>query len=142
MGNDNNKEKLSVSVMVFAIVGVVLLVLGIMLCINNNFKMQVISSEAVVTGLQTATDADGNVVSTTYTLTYNANYNDYNATFLDNDSSMEMGDKMIVYYDFFDPTSVSKKRDGYYGYISLLLGIIFVLKTGPRFIRIIKDNYL
>lgn len=142
MGNDNNKEKLSVSVMVFAIVGVVLLVLGIMLCINNNFKMQVISSEAVVTGLQTATDADGNVVSTTYTLTYNANYNDYNATFLDNDSSMEMGDKMIVYYDFFDPTSVSQKRDGYYGYISLLLGIIFVLKTGPRFIRIIKDNYL
>ena len=139
--SNNYKEKLNVPVMIFAIVGVVLIVLGILLCNNNNFKMQVISSDAVVTGLQTATDVDGNVISTTYTLTYNANRSDYNATISDDESSMNLGDKIILYYDFFDPMSISLKRKGFHGYIAILLGIIFVLKTGPRFLRIIRDNY-
>ena len=141
MGN-SIKEKLHLPTMIFCIIGCVLFVLGVLLCINGKFKMQIIGSEAVVTGIQTATDSDGSVISTTYTLTYNANRSDYNASIVSNDSDLELGDKMLLYYDFFDPTSVSQKRGGYYGYIALLLGLICVLKTGPRFIRIIKDNYL
>ena len=40
------------------------------------------------------------------------------------------------------PENVSVKRSGYIGYLSIILGIILVIKTGPKFIRIIKDNYL
>ena len=49
---------------------------------------------------------------------------------------------MTLYYDFISPESVCDKRSGYIGYISIVLGIILVIKFGPRFIRIIRDNYL
>ena len=53
-----------------------------------------------------------------------------------------MGDKITLYYDFFNPDSVSEIRTGYQGYLALIIGLILVLKTAPRFIRILKDNYL
>lgn len=144
MGNEvsSNKEKLSVPVMIFSIVGVVLIVLGFMLCKNNNFRLQVISSEGIVSGIQTSTDADGNVVNKVITVTYKGGRSDYSATINGTDLDLKMGDRYTLYYDFFEPTSVSVKRNGYYGYISLVLGLIMVLKNFPRFIRIIKDNYL
>ena len=49
---------------------------------------------------------------------------------------------MTLYYDILSPESVGNKRSGYIGYIATVLGIILVLKTGPKFVRIIKDNYL
>ena len=144
MGNEvsSNKEKLSVPVMIFSIVGVVLIVLGFMLCKNNNFRLQVISSEGTVSGIQTSTYADGNVVNKVITVTYKGGRSDYSATINGTDLDLKMGDRYTLYYDFFEPTSVSVKRNGYYGYISLVLGLIMVLKNFPRFIRIIKDNYL
>ena len=142
MGNSvSNKESLSIPVMIFTIIGVVLIVLGFLLCKNNNFKLQVISTEGVVSGLQTSTDSDGVVVSKNYTISYRAGRSDYTATINSLDLDLKMNDKMMLYYDFFDPTSVSDKRSGYYGYVALILGVIFVLKSGPRFIRIVKDNY-
>jgi hypothetical protein len=142
MGNDSNKEKLSVSAMIFSIVGVVLIVLGFMLCKNGHFRMQVISVDGIVTGIQTSTDSDGNVVSKSFTISYKANKSDYTATINRVDSPLKMGDKVTLYYDFFEPTSVAEKRGGYYGYLALFLGFIFVLKNGPRFLRIIRDNFL
>ena len=53
-----------------------------------------------------------------------------------------MGDTYTLYYDFFEPSSVNDKRSGYYGYVSLIVGLILVLKNFPRFLRIIRDNYL
>ena len=52
------------------------------------------------------------------------------------------GDKMTLYYDFLSPASVNNKRSGYIGYIATFIGIVLVIKCGPRFVRIIKDNYL
>ena len=40
------------------------------------------------------------------------------------------------------PSSVGNKRSGYIEYLATIIGIILVVKTGPRFIRIIQDNYL
>ena len=49
---------------------------------------------------------------------------------------------MTLYYDFLSPESVGNKRSGYIGYLATIIGIILVIKTGPRFVYIIKDNYL
>ena len=137
-----NREKLSIPVMVFTIVGVVLLVLGFMLVKKNNFRMQVISVEGTISSVQTATDSQGNVTSKTFSVSYNANRSDYTATVSGDDSNMVVGDKMTLYYDMFEPTSVSDRRSGYQGYLALVIGLILVLKNGARFFRIIRDNYI
>ena len=49
---------------------------------------------------------------------------------------------MILYYDFFTPTSISVKRSGWLGYSTFIIGIILAIKTLPRFVRIIRDNYI
>ena len=139
---NNGKEKLSIIVMIFSIVGVVLLVLGILLVKNNNFKMQVISASGVVTGVQTSNTTEGDTVSRVLSITYNANRSDYTASLNDVNSDLKIGDKITLYYDFLDPASVSDRRAGYQGYIALVLGAILILKNGPRFLRIIRDNYL
>lgn len=136
------KEKLNIPVMIFCIVGIVLTVLGFMLERDRSFKLNVISATGTVTGVNTSTDADGKVTSVTVVLAYRANKSDYTATINSPDNKMKIGDKMNLYYDFFDPTSVSEKRTGYQGYLCLVIGVILVLKTGPRFYRIIRDNYL
>ncbi|MBQ6494532.1 MAG: hypothetical protein IJI49_00860 [Bacilli bacterium] len=143
MGNEvNNKEKLSIPVMIFSIVGIVLIVLGFMLCKNNNFRLQVISSDGIVSGIQTSTDADGNIVNKVITINYRAGKSDYSATLNGTNLDLKMGDRYTLYYDFFEPSSVSDRRSGYYGYIAFILGLIMVLKNFPRFVRIVKDNYL
>jgi hypothetical protein len=138
----SRKEELNIPVMIFCIVGIVLTVLGFMLEKDRKFKLDIISSTGTVTGVTTSNDADGNVVSRSVTLSYIANKSSYTASISSPDNAMVIGDKMELYYDFFDPTSVSDKRSGYQGYLCLIIGIILVLKTGPRFYRIIKDNYL
>ena len=75
-------------------------------------------------------------------LSYIANNSSYNATINNYEKDIKIGDKMTLYYDFLSPESVGNKRSGYIGYIATILGIILVLKTGPRFVNIIKDNYL
>lgn len=141
MGN-KRKEILNLPTMIFSIIGAVLVVLGFMLCKNTGFKLEIFSTEGIVTGIQTSTDTDGNIVDKTFSISYSANRGNYTATLHRVDSNLKMGDKVSLYYDFFDPVSVSDKRNGYYGYISLLLGVILLLKNGPRFVRIIRDNYL
>lgn len=144
MGNEvsNNKEKLSFPAMIFSIIGIVLVVLGIMLCKNNSFRLQVISTDGTVSGIQTSTDADGNLVSKVITISYRAGKSDYTATLNGTNLDLKMGDTYTLYYDFFEPSSVNDKRSGYYGYVSLIVGLILVLKNFPRFLRIIRDNYL
>ena len=135
-------EKLSIPVMIFCIIGVVLLVLGFLLVKNNNFRLQVISAEGVVTGVQTSNDSDGKIINKVLTLAYAANRSSYTATISDVNSDLKIGDKKILYYDILEPSSVSDRRNGYQGYIALIFGAILVLKTGPRFYRIIKENFL
>ena len=146
MGNnnskENSKEKLSLLTMVFFIVGFVALILGFLLVKNNNFRMQIISSEGIVTGVNTSNDNDGSTVRRVLSITYNANRSDYTATLNDVNSELKIGDKKTLYYDIFEPTSVSDRRSGYQGYIALILGLVLVLRNGPRFYRIIRDNYL
>ena len=137
-----NKEKLSIPVIIFTIVGVVLVVLGFLLVKNNNFRMQVISTEGTISSVQTSTDSDGSVLSKTFSVSYKANRGDYTATVNGGDSSLDTGDKMTLYYDMFEPTSVSDRRGGYQGYIALVVGLILILKNGARFYRIIRDNYI
>lgn len=140
---NNNKEELNIPVMIFCIIGTVLTVLGILLMKSNNFKLDVFSTEGIISSLQTATNAEGEVVSKTITISYSAAKGDYTTTFnVEATDTRKMGDKVTLYYDFFDPKSVNTSRKGYEGYISIIIGIILVLKTGPKFIRILKDNYL
>ena len=142
MGTNNGKEKLNLITMVFFIVGFVALILGFLLVKNNNFRMQILSTEGVVTGINTSNDSDGSTISRVLSITYNANRGDYTATLNDTSNTLQLGDKKTLYYDIFEPTSVSDKRGGYEGYIALVLGAIVVLRTGPKFYRIIRDNYL
>ena len=128
--------------MIFAILGIVLIVLGFMLLKNNDFKMQVISTEAVISSVQTSTASDGSVINKVLNVSYNANRSDYSAVINDPSSTLVVGDKMTLYYDIFTPTSVNIVRSGYQGYAALLLGIILILKNGSRFYRMIRDNYI
>lgn len=143
MGKSKFKEELNIPVMIFCIIGTVLVVLGFLLMKNNNFKLDIFSTEGVVSSVQTATNAEGVIESKTLTISYTAARGDYTATiYVSSDDTRQIGDRVALYYDFFDPKSVNTERRGYEGYIAIILGAILVLKTGPRFIRILKDNYL
>ncbi len=142
MGKQRKKEELNIPVMILCIVGTVLVVFGILLLKTENFKLKVLSSEGTVTGVTVAKTVDGNVERRTVNLSYIANNSSYNATINNYEKDIKIGDKMTLYYDFLSPESVGNKRSGYIGYIATILGIILVLKTGPRFVNIIKDNYL
>ncbi len=142
MGKNKKKEDLNVGVMIFCIIGVVLTVLGVLLIKNTNLKMNIIGTEGTVTGVQTSTNANGEIENVIVNLTYNANGSDYTASLNVDKTDLKIGDKLDLYHDILDPSSVNTKRNGYEGYISLILGIILVLKTGPRFYRILRDNYL
>lgn len=139
---ESKKEDLNIGVMIICIIGVVLTVLGSLLVRDNNLKLNIIKAEGTVTGVKTSTDANGNVAAVSVNLSYNANRADYTATVDTSRTDLKVGDKMDLYYDFFTPTSVRTSRFGYQGYIALIIGLILVLKTGPRFFRIIRDNYL
>lgn len=142
MGKTRKKEELNIPVMILCIVGAVLIVFGFLLLKNGNFKLNVISTQGTVTGVQTKTTADGVVESRIVNLSYVANNGNYTATIPNYPDEIEIGGKMTLYYDLLSPASVGNKRSGYIAYLATILGIILVVKTGPRFIRIIKDNYL
>lgn len=142
MGKTNTKEELSIPVMILSIVGVVLVVFGFLLLKNDNFKLNVISTQGTVTGTTIKQTAEGTIESRTVNLSYLANNNSYNATIQNYPDEINIGDKVTLYYDLLSPESVSDKRKGYVGYLAVILGIVFVVKSGPRFLRIIRDNYL
>lgn len=142
MGKTRKKEELSIPVMIGCIIGVVLVIFGFLLLKTERFKLNVFATEGTVTGVQVKKTADGTIESRSVNLSYIANNSNYNATINNYPDEISIGDKMPLYYDFFSPESVGNKRSGYIGYIAVILGAICVLKTGPRFIRIIKDNYL
>lgn len=142
MGKTNKKEELSIPVMILCIVGVVLVVFGFLLLKNENFKLNIISTDGTVTATTIKQTADGVVESRVVNLSYIANNSSYNATIQNYPEAINIGDKITLYYDLMSPESVSDKRRGYLGYLAVILGIILVIKTGPRFARIIKDNYL
>ena len=139
---ERKKEELNIPVMIFTIIGVVLVVFGVLLLKHNSFKLKVISTEGTVIGVQTKTTADGVVESRSITLAYKASGSDYNAVINNYSKEMQIGEKMTLYYDFFSPNSVDNKRTGYLEYLVTLIGVILVFKTGPRFFKIVKDNYL
>ena len=142
MGKTNKKEELNIPVMILSIVGVVLVVFGFLLLKNENFKLNIISTQGTVTGTTIGQTAEGEIESRTVNLSYLANNNSYNATIQNYPDEINIGDKITLYYDLLSPESVSDKRKGYIGYLAVILGVVFVLKSGPRFLRIIKDNYL
>ncbi len=142
MGKGKKKEELSIPTMILCIVGIVLTVFGVLLLKNGDFKLHVISTQGTVTGVLTKTTADGVTESRAVNLSYVANNSPYNATINNYQDTIEIGEKMTLYYDFLSPESVDNKRSGYIAYLATFLGIVLVLKTGPRFIRIIRDNYL
>lgn len=136
------KESLNIPVMILCIVGLVLTVFGFFVLKNDNFKLKVISTEGTVTGITVSRDANGEIEQRNVTLSYIANNSNYNASINGYAKEIEMGEKMTLYYDFLSPSSVDNKRSGYVGYLSVIIGLILVAKTGPKFVRIIKDNYL
>ena len=89
-----------------------------------------------------ATSADGLTESATVNLSYIANNSSYTATIANYATDVNIGDKITLYYDILAPENVSDRRTGYIGYIAVIVGIIMSIKTGPRFARIIKDNFL
>ena len=139
---DVKKESLSIPVMVFCIVGIVLTIFGIFLLKNDGFKLKVISTQGTVTGVTVSRNADGEIEQRSVNLSYIANNGNYNATIPNYDKEIAIGDSMTLYYDFLSPASVDNRRTGYIDYLAVIVGIILVLKTGPRFVKIIKDNYL
>lgn len=142
MGKTRKKEELNIPVMIFCIIGVVLVVFGFLLLKTENFKLNIISTEGTVVGVSTKKTADGVIESRAVNLSYLANNSNYSATINNYPDEIALGDKMTLYYDLISPESVGDKRSGYIGYIAVILGAILTLKTGPRFARIIKDNYL
>lgn len=142
MGKTNKKEELSIPVMMICIVGVVLVVFGFLLLKTGNFKLNIISTQGTVTGTTIKQTSDGTIESRTINLSYLANNANYNATIQNYPEEVTIGDRITLYYDLISPESVSDKRSGYLGYLAVILGVIMVLKTGPRFAKIIKDNYL
>ena len=136
------KEDLNIPTMIFCIIGVVATVFGILLLKNDNFKLNIISTKGTVTSVQTKTTAEGVIESRTINLNYLANNSNYTATINNYAEEIDIGETMTLYYDLLSPRSVSNKMSGYIGYIATILGIILVVKTGPRFSRIIKYNYL
>ncbi len=139
---DTKKEELSIPVMIFCIIGVVLTIFGFFVLKNDNFKLRVISTEGNVTGVTVSKNADGVVEQRTVNLSYIANNSNYNATISNYGKDINIGEKMTLYYDILSPESVDNKRGGYIGYLAAIFGIILVVKTGPKFAKIIKDNYL
>ena len=142
MGKTNKKEELSIPTMILCIVGVVLVVLGFLLLKNGNFKLNVISTEGTVVGTQLGQNADGDVAIRSVNLMYTVNKQRYNATIQNYEPAVDIGDKITLYYDLLTPESVSDVRTGYVAYLAAIIGIILVVKSGPKFIKIIKDNYL
>lgn len=142
MGKQRKKEELNIPVMILCIIGTVLVVFGILLLKNENFKLRVISAEGTVTGVTISKNVDGDIEKRAVNLSYIANNSNYNATIDNYDKDIQIGEKMTLYYDFLSPESVGNKRSGYIGYLATIIGIILVIKTGPRFVYIIKDNYL
>ena len=138
----NKKESLNIPVMILCIIGVVLAGFGILLAKSENFKLKLFGTQGTVTSVQTKTTADGVLESRDVTLSYIANNSNYTATISNYGEEIVIGEKITLYYDFISPESVDIKRTGYIGYLSIIIGIILVIKTGPRFIRIIRDNYL
>ena len=136
------KEELNVFVMIFCIIGVVLTIFGLFVLKNDSFKLKVISTTGTVTGVTVSKNGDGVIERRSVNLSYIANNGTYNATIPNYDKEINIGDTMTLYYDFLSPSSVNNKRSGYIGYLAVILGIILVIKLGPRFVRIIKDNYL
>ena len=78
MGKERKKEELNIPVMILCIVGVVLVVFGFLLLKTENFKLNVISTEGTVTGVQIKKTADGVVESRSVNLSYTANNGSYN----------------------------------------------------------------
>lgn len=142
MGKTNKKEELSIPTMILSIVGVVLVVLGVLLLKNGNFKLNVISTEGTVVGTQLSQNANGDIESRSVNLMYTVSGQRYNATIQNYTEVVDIGDKITLYYDLLTPESVSDVRTGYIAYIATILGVILVIKSGPRFVKIIKDNYL
>ena len=142
MGKTRKKEELNIPVMVLCIIGAVLLVFGGLLLKTENFKLKVISTEGTVTGVTVAKTAEGEIESRSINLSYIANNSSYNATISNYADEIQIGEKMTLYYDLLSPAHVSDRRSGYIGYIAAIIGVVLLIKTGPRFIRIIKDNYL
>lgn len=142
MGKTRKKEELNIPVMILCIIGVVLVVFGFLLLKTEDFKLKIISTEGTVSGVQIKKTADGVIESRSVNLSYIANNSNYSATINNYQEEINLGDKMTLYYDFLSPESVGDKRSGYIGYIAVILGAILVLKTGPKFVHIIKDNYL
>ena len=120
---ERKKEELNIPTMILCIIGIVLTVFGFLLLKNDNFKLNVISAEGVVTSVQTKTNADGVLESRTLNLSYRAGKSDYTASIHNSEEELNIGDKMTLYYDLLSPESVSDKRSGYIGYIAALLGI-------------------
>lgn len=139
--NEKTKEKLSIPTMLICVIGAVLVGLGAMLLRSSNFKLNIIPAKGTISSTQMATDANGNEVSS-IVISYTANNSGYNATIIDDIDKYELGGKIILYHDFFKPENVSLKPTGYFGYLSLIIGIIFLVLKGPRFYRIIRDNYI
>lgn len=142
MGKVKKKEELSIPVMILCIIGIVLVVFGFLLLKNTNFKLNIISTEGTVTGTNVSKAADGTIERRAVNLSYKANNSYYNATIPNYPDEISIGDTMTLYYDLLSPESVGNKRSGYLGYLAAILGVILVVKTGPRFIKIVKDNYL
>lgn len=142
MGKTSKKEELSIPVMILCIVGVVLLIFGFLLLKNDNFKLNIIGTQGTVTGTQIKQTAEGVIESRTVNLSYLANNSSYNATIQNYQEEVDIGDKIPLYYDLISPESVSDVRRGYVGYLAAILGVILIVKTGPKFLKIIKDNYL
>ena len=136
------KEELNIFVMIFCIIGVVLTVFGFFVLKNDNFKLKVISTSGTVTGVTVSKNGDGEIERRSVNLNYVANNGTYNATIPNYDKDISIGSTMTLYYDFLSPSSVDNKRSGYVGYLAVFLGVILVIKVGPRFVRIIRDNYL
>ena len=136
------KESLNIGVMIICIIGVVLTVFGFLVAKAEDFKLKVFKADGTVISVQTKTNAEGVLETRDITLSYIASNSNYTATIYNYDEAVTIGDQIALHYDFFAPEYVNIKRSGYIGYLAMILGVVFAIKTGPRFLRIIRDNYL
>ena len=138
---NKSKEKFNLPIMIMYIIGVVLIVFGVLIVVNRGMGLNLFPTTGTINSTQRFVDNNGNEEKSA-TVQYRIDNTNYTATITNATKNYKLSENIVLYYDLVDPSHISVKPTGYIGYICSILGIILIIKTGPKFIRIIRDNYL
>lgn len=124
---------------IFAIVGLVMIVLGIFLTIETSeFRKTAIETTAEVISVGRDTDTDGDIHYNVY-VSYNVGNEVYESSYSTSSYTRE-GSSITVYYDPENPTDMRTSTSNLFGIIMSVMGIVFsVIGLGLLFNKLNKN---